>query len=90
MNNLLNNTCNICAKKIDSLEIDYSITICKHVYHTSCLLNYMQKSYFCPKCKKELLLNNFELEDIYENKEADKKKEIDNKSNILFNIIKFR
>ena len=89
MNNL-NNSCNICAKKIDSLEIDYSITICKHVYHTSCLLNYMQKSYFCPKCRKELLENKFELEDIYENKELDKKKEIDNKSNILFNMIKFR
>ena len=38
----MNNTCNICNKKIQNLEIDYSITICKHIYHTSCLLNYMQ------------------------------------------------
>jgi len=52
--------CNICKKNIDNFQIDYSITICKHEYHTSCLLNYMQKSYFCPKCRKELLENKFE------------------------------
>jgi len=53
-------SCSICKKNIDNLQIDYSITICKHEYHTSCLLNYMQKSYFCPKCRKELLENKFE------------------------------
>ena len=48
----MNNTCNICNKKIQNLEIDYSITICKHIYHTSCLLNYMQKVIFAQNVEK--------------------------------------
>ena len=81
MDNLLNYTCNICNKKIDNLEIDFSITICKHVYHTSCLLNYMQKSYFCPKCRKELLENKFEIDDC-SNSNANNDTEKINKNNI--------
>ena len=85
----MNNTCNICNKKIQNLEIDYSITICKHIYHTSCLLNYMQKSYFCPKCRKELLKNKFETD---ETDKLDEPEEINTKSNNLFNfnLINFR
>ena len=85
----MNNTCNICNKKIENLEIDYSITICKHIYHTSCLLNYMQKSYFCPKCRKELLENKFEIDETDETVETNKPEEINNISNNLFNLIRF-
>jgi hypothetical protein len=62
--NSKNNICNICNKKINNKKIDYSVTVCNHNYHTSCLLNYMQKSYFCPTCRKELLENKFEAEEL--------------------------
>lgn len=65
--------CNICKKNIDNLQIDYSITICKHEYHTSCLLNYMQKSYFCPICRKELLENKFETDELVSSTKKNKK-----------------
>jgi hypothetical protein len=86
MDNLLNHICNICTKKIDNLEIDFSITICKHVYHTSCLLNYMQKSYFCPKCRKELLENKFETDDCFNNDIEKINKNNINNINNLFNF----
>jgi len=82
----MNNICIICNKKIDNLEIDYSITICKHVSHTSCLLNYMQKSYFCPKCRKELLENKFETDDVSNNDIEKKNINSMNSINNLFNF----
>ena len=52
--------CYLCKKDHLTEKIDQCTTICNHMFHTSCLLEYMQTNYLCPICKKELLQNKFE------------------------------
>ena len=46
-------TCSICLEKLDNVDI--SKTICKHSFHTSCLLKWIISKTTCPVCRHTLV-----------------------------------
>lgn len=46
-------SCPICLEKIKKTNI--SITICNHIFCTSCLLASIKENNNCPLCRKELV-----------------------------------
>lgn len=54
----MDNTCPICIDNIS--DNSYTITVCKHTFHTKCLQDYdaycikNQKNLICPLCNTEL------------------------------------
>lgn len=58
---LSNNICSICIDSCDSCDSDTVITLCKHIFHTKCLLNWWKAEYYllkwsCPNCRKTFKL----------------------------------
>ena len=46
-------SCPICLEKLKKTNI--SITICNHIFCTSCLLSSIQENNNCPLCRKQLV-----------------------------------
>jgi hypothetical protein len=47
-----NNTCSICINKINNKE---SYLPCGHVFHSDCILNWMEYKMNCPICRIPLI-----------------------------------
>ena len=48
--------CVICRNNIDSTQINYVITECKHCFHTNCLMkNVTFNGYNCPICRLSIV-----------------------------------
>ena len=46
--------CSICLNEFDRTDIIKSFYKCEHIFHKSCLLNWLKKSNICPLCKHDL------------------------------------
>ena len=46
--------CSICLNDFDRTDIIKSFYKCEHIFHKSCLLDWLKKSNICPLCKHDL------------------------------------
>ena len=47
------NICSICIDNINKGE-EYSELSCNHIYHTNCILSWLEKHATCPTCRKNI------------------------------------
>ena len=45
--------CSICLDAINSEKPVRTVVMCKHAFHSECLLDWIKLKEFCPNCKKE-------------------------------------
>ena len=60
--------CSICLDSLFSVNTDVSVTQCGHMYHKTCLENWMNTSPTCPNCKAGI---TYRVQRIYPNVFAD-------------------
>jgi len=55
--------CAICLESIPE-DNDLSITVCKHKFHTSCLLKWISNNNLCPLCRTTLVEKKIVIEPV--------------------------
>ena len=59
-----NKKCAICLEKFNS-KVKVIILPCIHIFHTSCITNWMKRQKNCPICKFELTKENIDKKNTY-------------------------
>ena len=73
-------TCSICFENINFSGQEVSVLNCGHLYHSTCLLRWLESNLNCPECKVVVTMGHFikkifpkTSENVYEGSSADTK-----------------
>jgi len=68
--------CPICLKKFEAGE-ECNKLPCKHLFHVTCLMPWLEKTSSCPLCRAELPSNDPDWEEMKRQKRREKEREAD-------------
>ncbi|CAB9517669.1 zinc ion binding [Seminavis robusta] len=88
---LTNLTCSICISEYEHGERLYSSGVCDHIFHLSCILNWLERrsNTECPCCRKSLVSEDDVWETVKVSRKASKKPKKDSsKKKLMFGVIR--
>ncbi|KAL1465456.1 hypothetical protein WDU94_005029 [Cyamophila willieti] len=78
-------SCPICLKQFSAGEIAKKLD-CKHIFHSTCILPWLEKTSTCPLCRHEFKTDNadYEAYKTHKKREKEREGEIENLHNSMF------